>query len=67
MKHLSPYTVVLSYNLEPVYGIILALILFPETEIMSPNFYLGAVLIISTLLMDGILKNYKRRQKKFLV
>jgi drug/metabolite transporter (DMT)-like permease len=67
MKHLSPYTVVLSYNLEPVYGIILALILFPETEIMSPNFYLGAVLIISTLLMDGILKNYKRQQKKFLV
>ena len=67
MKHLSPYTVVLSYNLEPVYGIILALILFPETEIMSPKFYLGAILILSTLLMDGIFKNYKRRQKKFPV
>ncbi len=67
MKHLSPYTVVLSYNLEPVYGIILALFLFPETEIMSPKFYLGAILILSTLLMDGIFKNYKRRQKKALV
>lgn len=67
MKHLSPYTVVLSYNLEPVYGIILAIFLFPETEIMSPKFYFGAVLILSTLLMDGIFKNYKRRPKNFPV
>lgn len=66
MKHLSPYTVVLSYNLEPVYGIILALFLFPETEIMSPKFYLGAILILSTLLLDGFLKNYRKRKKKRL-
>lgn len=38
MRFISPYTVVLSYNLEPVYGIILAVILFPEKEIMSPLF-----------------------------
>ncbi|MGM5470983.1 DMT family transporter [Flavobacteriaceae bacterium LMO-SS05] len=67
MRHLSPYTVVLSYNLEPVYGIILALILFPEKEIMSPKFYLGAVLILSTLILDAIFKNYKKRQKEKLV
>lgn len=66
MKHLSPYTVVLSYNLEPVYGIILALILFPETEIMSTKFYLGAILILSTLLMDGFLKNYRKLKNKRL-
>jgi len=66
MKHLSPYTVVLSYNLEPVYGIVLAVILFPKTEIMSPKFYLGAILILSTLLMDGILKNYRSSKKKKL-
>ena len=66
MKHLSPYTVVLSYNLEPVYGIVLAVILFPETEIMSPKFYIGALLILSTLLMDGYLKNYRKNKKKRL-
>jgi len=66
MKHLSPYTVVLSYNLEPIYGIILALFLFPETEIMSSKFYLGAILILSTLLMDAFLKNYRKRKKKIL-
>lgn len=64
MKHLSPYTVVLSYNLEPVYGIVMALFLFPQKEIMGPKFYLGAILILSTLLMDGIIKNYRRTKKK---
>ena len=69
MKFLSPYTVVLSYNLEPVYGIILALILFPETETMSPKFYYGAILVLTTVLMDGILKNSKfgKRKSKLIV
>jgi len=64
MRYLSPYTVVLSYNLEPVYGIVLALFLFPEKEIMSPQFYLGAILILSTILMDVIFKNYSGSLKK---
>ena len=64
MKHLSPYTVVLSYNLEPVYGIVLAIFLFPETEIMSPMFYIGAILILSTILMDGFIKSHRRLKMK---
>lgn len=64
MKYISPYTVVLSYNLEPVYGITLALILFPETETMSPQFYYGAILVLLTVLMDGLLKNSKWIKKK---
>ncbi|MBJ7883043.1 DMT family transporter [Gelidibacter salicanalis] len=57
MKLISPYTVVLSYNLEPVYGITLALILFPETETMGVHFYYGALLVLLSVLLDGILKN----------
>ena len=57
MKYISPYTVVLSYNLEPVYGIALAIILFPEKEKMSTEFYIGAVIIVSTVILNGILKN----------
>lgn len=64
MKHISPYTVILSYNLEPVYGITLALILFPETETMSPQFYYGVILVLLTVLMDGLLKNSKFMKKK---
>ncbi|MCB0447816.1 MAG: DMT family transporter [Gelidibacter sp.] len=66
MRYLSPYTVILTYNLEPVYGITLALILFPLTETMSPQFYYGAILILLTVLLDGILKNSKFGKKKEL-
>lgn len=62
MKHLSPYTVMLTINLEPVYGIILAIILFPETEKMSTEFYIGAGIIILTILANGYLK-LRRKQK----
>lgn len=61
MKNLSPYTVILSYNLEPVYGIALAVVLFPEKERMSTEFYIGALLILLVVLMDALLKQKKSR------
>ncbi|MDP5081454.1 MAG: DMT family transporter [Winogradskyella sp.] len=64
MRYISPFTVILSYNLEPIYGIAFALVLFPETEKMSPQFYIGAILILITVLFDAIFKNYKRRKRK---
>lgn len=45
MKRISAYKVNLAISLEPVYGIILALLIFGESEQMSPGFYLGAVLV----------------------
>ncbi|WP_179320261.1 DMT family transporter [Winogradskyella helgolandensis] len=62
MRYISPFTAILSYNLEPVYGIAIALVLFPETEKMSPQFYIGAVLVLVTVLFDAVFKNYKRRR-----
>ena len=64
MKMISPYTVVLSYNLEPIYGIIMALILFPEKEKMSVSFYYGAIIIISVVLLNAILKNSRKLKRK---
>ncbi|MCF8274971.1 MAG: DMT family transporter [Flavobacteriaceae bacterium] len=64
MKVISPYTVVLSYNLEPVYGIILAIILFPEKEKMSANFYYGAIIILATVMLNGLLKNKRLLKRK---
>ena len=57
MKFISPFTVVLTYNLEPVYGIILAILIFGSDEIMSANFYYGAILILVTVLIDGLVKS----------
>ncbi|MEM5539762.1 DMT family transporter [Olleya sp. AS48] len=63
MRYISPYTVVLTYNLEPIYGIILALMLFPESETMSPSFYIGAFIILGVVLLNGVLKNLKKFRK----
>lgn len=59
LKKMSPFTIVLTNNLEPVYGIILALIIFGDKEMMSPEFYLGALVILSSVLLNGWLKNLK--------
>lgn len=64
MKFISPFTVVLTYNLEPVYGILLAVLLFPEQEKMSPEFYYGAILIIATVMLNGFMKNIKTLKRK---
>lgn len=64
MRFISPYTVVLTYNLEPIYGIVLALLLFPEKEKMSSEFYYGAFIIIATVMLNGILKNMRTLKRK---
>ena len=56
MRWISPYTVMLTTNMEPVYGIILALIILGDDEYMSPSFYLGALLILITVIVNGIIK-----------
>jgi len=63
MKTISPYTVVLTYNLEPVYGIVLALILFPDKEKMSPSFYYGALVIIVVVIANAVVKNRRKLKR----
>ena len=60
MRYLSPYTVMLTINLEPIYGIFLAYIVFQDKEKMSPEFYLGALLILLTVITNGLIKNRKK-------
>ncbi|GLB53539.1 permease [Neptunitalea chrysea] len=62
MRFLSPYTVMLTINLEPVYGIILAYLFLNESEKMSVGFYVGGLIIFSTVLLNGYLKNRKKRK-----
>jgi drug/metabolite transporter (DMT)-like permease len=56
MKVITPYTVVLTVNLEPIYGIIMAYFIFHEK--MNPGFYAGAGIILVTIFANGILKRY---------
>lgn len=57
MRKLTPYTVMLTTNLEPVYGIILAYFIIGGKEKMSTGFYIGAVIIVITVILNGIIKN----------
>ena len=61
MKHITPYSVVLTYNLEPIYGIVLAIIIFPSKEKMPLTFYIGCFLIISTVFFNAIIKHKSRK------
>lgn len=61
MKYLSPYTVMLTINMEPIYGIILAVLVFNEKEKMSHWFYIGAAIILTTVILNGILKNRAKK------
>lgn len=58
MRVLSPYTIMLTTSLEPVYGIVLAFFIIGGKEKMSVEFYIGAVLIVITVIINGILKHY---------
>lgn len=60
MKWISPYTVMLTTNMEPIYGILLALLILGEKEYMSPTFYLGAIIILITVVLNGIIKTRKK-------
>ena len=57
MKKLSPYTVMLTTNLEPVYGIFLAYFIIGNNEKMSISFYIGAIIILITVILNGIIKH----------
>jgi len=63
MKYLTPYTVMLTINLEPVYAIILALFIFGEKEKMNPEFYYGAFIVLFVVLLNGVIKNRGRIKK----
>lgn len=59
MKYISPFTLILTVNLEPVYGIILAFFIFGESEEMSPIFYGASLIMILAIVVNGVLKSRK--------
>lgn len=61
MKKISPYTVTLTVNLETIYGIIIAYILWKKDEAMTPGFYLGTLIILATIFGNGLLKSYLKK------
>lgn len=65
MKRISVFMIQLCLNLEPLYGMAMAVVLFPATEKMPPNFYLGTLVILVAVVSYPLLK--KRFDRTVLI
>ncbi|MBD8348852.1 DMT family transporter [Dysgonomonas sp. HGC4] len=64
LKHISAFTVNLSYNLEPIYSIILAIIIFGEAKELTPVFFIGLGIIMLSILLQMISVSRSRTAKE---
>lgn len=64
LKKISPFTANLAYNLEPVYGIILAFIIFNENKYLSAGFYYGLGLILLAVVLQMVRVVLKAKSDK---
>lgn len=60
MKFITAYTVNLSVNLEPIYAIIFALLVFKDSELMNINFYFGSIIVVGSILLNAFFKTTKK-------
>ncbi|HEX8041856.1 MAG TPA: DMT family transporter [Chryseosolibacter sp.] len=65
MKRISVFMIQLTLNLEPVYGIIMAVIIFGEKEKMNLHFYAGTLVILSAVITYPMVK--KRFDRTVLI
>ena len=63
MKYISPFTLILTVNLEPIYGIILAFFIFGESEKMSAVFYGASLVMILAIVINGVIKARKKSKE----
>jgi len=57
LKTISAFTVSLTGNLEPVYGVLFAIIFLNEAQELTPTFYIGMLFIIISVYLQSIVKN----------
>ncbi len=46
LKKIDPLTVIITNNLEPVYGVVFSILIFGNSELMSGGFYMGASVLL---------------------
>lgn len=56
MRHISVFTASITLNLEPVYGIGMAILLFNEQEHLQPEFYIGTLLILAVVFINPFIQ-----------
>ena len=58
MKHLTPFTTAIAINLEPIYAIVIAVLMFGQEEVMGWEFYFGGSLIVGAVVANTLMKKY---------
>lgn len=64
LKNMSPYTQVLTVNLETVYGIIWAIFLYNENKDLNPKFYIGVIIILAAVFINPIIRKRLELKKE---
>lgn len=64
LKKISAFTVNLTYNLEPVYGILLAFVIYRENKQLGSSFYIGLSIILLSVILQTIDVYVKHRRSK---
>lgn len=67
LKKISAFTANLTYNLEPIYGIILAFVIFREGRMLHPEFFIGLALIILAIVLQMLIVVWKFKKQKQLL
>lgn len=62
VKKLGAFTASLTINLEPVYTMILAIVILHENQKLSGNFYFGALMIIMVVVANSVIKGWKMKR-----
>ena len=65
IKYLKPFTIMMIINMEPVYAILISLLIFGESEYLSINFYIGFIIILISVILNGFFKYKKNKISYF--
>lgn len=63
MRRITAFAVNLTINLEPVYGIFMALLVYGESEQMSNGFYYGTLIIIAAVFSYPFIRRQQRKSR----
>jgi drug/metabolite transporter (DMT)-like permease len=66
LRHMSAFAAQLAVNLEPVYAIVLAIVLLGEQRELTPRFYLGVAIILAAVLLYPLIASPRRLQPETL-
>lgn len=66
LRHISAFSATIALNMEPVYAIVLAIVLLGEQRELSPSFYLGVAIVLAAVFLHPLLVRRAPAEKRAL-